>query len=92
MFADKCLKKRYLLAQKGHMGSHIHCPSEKLAHALRVSLLTKIANYQSKIVALARRARDARPGCTRNARNAARAYEHTSTIDRVIVRLTTVAT
>jgi hypothetical protein len=92
MFADKYLKKRYLLPQKGRMGAHIHCLPETQAHALRVSLLTQIANYQGKIVALARRACDARPGCTRNARNAARAHEHGSTIDRVIARLRTVAT
>jgi hypothetical protein len=92
MFADKYLKKRYLLPQKGHTRSHIYCLSEKRAHALRVSLLTQIASSQGKIVALAQQACDARPGCTRNARNAARAHEYTSTIDRVIARLRTVAT
>jgi hypothetical protein len=40
MFAEKCLKKRYLLPQKGRVRSRIHRLSEKWAHALRVSLLT----------------------------------------------------
>jgi hypothetical protein len=44
MFADKYLKKRYLLLQKGLMRAHLHCLSEKQAHALRVSLLTQIAS------------------------------------------------
>jgi hypothetical protein len=29
MFADKYLKKRYLLPQKGRMGAHIHCLPER---------------------------------------------------------------
>jgi hypothetical protein len=48
MFADKYLKKRYLLPQKGHTRSHFHCLSEKRAHALRVSLLTQIASSRAK--------------------------------------------
>jgi hypothetical protein len=87
MFAEKCLKKRYLLPQKGRVRSHVQCLPEKQAHALRVSLLTQIANSRGKIVALAQQAAAARPRSTRNARNTARA----STADRVIARLTTVA-
>jgi hypothetical protein len=92
MFADKYLKKRYLLPQKGRTRSRVHRLSKKRAHALRVSLLTQIASSQGEIAMPGLQAGDARPGCTRNARNAARAHEHPSTIDRVIARLTTVVT
>jgi hypothetical protein len=44
MFADKYLKKRYLLPQKGHPRSHVHRLLKKQAHAVRVSLLTQIAS------------------------------------------------
>jgi hypothetical protein len=44
MFADKYLKKRYLLPHKGRTRGHIHGLPEKQAHALRVSLLTQIAS------------------------------------------------
>jgi hypothetical protein len=70
---------------------YIHGLPERRSHALRVSLLTQITNSQGKIVALARRACNARPGCTRNTRNAARAREGSSTIERVIARLTAAA-
>jgi hypothetical protein len=52
MFAEKCLKKRYLFPHKGHTRSHIPCLPENRAHALRVSLLTQIASLHGKIVAL----------------------------------------
>jgi hypothetical protein len=44
MFADKYLKKRYPLLQKGHTRARIHRLSERLTHVLRVSLLMKIAS------------------------------------------------
>jgi hypothetical protein len=65
--SGKYLKKRYLLPLKDLTHTHIHGLSEKLAHAPRVSLLTKIASSRGETVALARRACSAHPGCTRNA-------------------------
>jgi len=52
MFADKYLKKRYLLPQKGRMRAHLHYLPKRRSHALRVSLLTQIASLHGKIVAL----------------------------------------
>jgi hypothetical protein len=52
MFAEKCLKKRYLLPHKGPMRANIHYLPQRRAHALRVSLLTQIASLRGKIVAL----------------------------------------
>jgi hypothetical protein len=88
MLWDKYLKKWYLLPLKGLERTRTQDRLQMHAHASRVSLLTQIANLRGKIATPVLLEGDARPGCTRNARNAERAYETAPPVKWVIARLT----